>query len=307
MIGGMANVRTSDKLATWIHAACVLEAAARKPGNVHPDASFADLCFADFVRAAEVVAPILARTVKTGVGQAVLAAIRETQRQVGTNANLGIVLLLAPLAAVPLDTPLRKGVCDVLAKLSQRDAELVYEAIRLAHPGGMGQVREQDISRSPTVSLTEAMALAADRDLIARQYVTDFCLVLDEGAGFLASVGSFTQRAGGNEFTLRGWEQAVIELQLRLLSRHRDSLIERKCGVAIAVEASERAQAVVDSGWPHAPGSDEKLSAFDAWLRADGHRRNPGTTADLIAASLFAAFREGRIELPDVDSLSLGS
>jgi triphosphoribosyl-dephospho-CoA synthetase len=29
-------------------------------------------------------------------------------------------------------------------------------------------------------------------------------------------------------------------------------------------------------------------------LRADGHRRNPGATADLIAAALFVALREGQ-------------
>ena len=42
---------------------------------------------------------------------------------------------------------------------------------------------------------------------------------------------------------------------------------------------------------------------FDAWLRADGHRRNPGTTADLIAASLFAAFRDGILPMPSLDDI----
>ena len=41
-----------------------------------------------------------------------------------------------------------------------------------------------------------------------------------------------------------------------------------------------------------------ELDKFDAWLRADGHRRNPGTTADLIAATLFAALRDGLINSP---------
>ena len=38
------------------------------------------------------------------------------------------------------------------------------------------------------------------------------------------------------------------------------------------------------------------LADFDFWLRSDGHRRNPGTTADLIAAALFAGLRDGWID-----------
>ena len=49
-----------SRLATWIYQACLLEATAPKPGNVHPDASFVDLCYADFVGLAEVAAPALA-------------------------------------------------------------------------------------------------------------------------------------------------------------------------------------------------------------------------------------------------------
>ena len=31
------------------------------------------------------------------------------------------------------------------------------------------------------------------------------------------------------------------------------------------------------------------VGELDFWLRSDGHRRNPGTTADWMAASLFVA------------------
>ncbi len=54
-----------------------------------------------------------------------------------------------------------------------------------------------------------------------------------------------------------------------------------------------------------APARAETLAAFwdrigelDFWLRSDGHRRNPGTTADLVAASLFAAIQTGQIQPP---------
>ena len=36
---------------------------------------------------------------------------------------------------------------------------------------------------------------------------------------------------------------------------------------------------------------------LDSWLRSDGNRRNPGTTADLVAATLFAGLRGGKLPL----------
>ena len=48
----------------------------------------------------------------------------------------------------------------------------------------------------------------------------------------------------------------------------------------------------------------EKLSDLDFWLRSDHHKRNPGTTADLVGATLFAALREGHLRVP-LDTLDL--
>lgn len=271
-----------------IRLACLLEATARKPGNVHPGASFHDLAYADFVASAHTVAPILARARTLGVGCAVFCAVEATRRQTPRNTNLGIILLLAPLAAVPLESALAEGIPSVLERLTVEDAESAYAAIRLAEPGGMGEVRDQDVSQRPTGTLREVMQLAAERDLIARQYATDFRLVLQTGVPWLAACRDFET----------GWEQAIIGLQLALLAENPDSLIARKCGMELALEASRRARAILDAGWPENAASRTILSEFDTWLRADGNRRNPGTTADLVTASLFAALREGVIRPP---------
>jgi len=270
-----------------IRAACVLEASARKPGNVHPTHAFVDLTYNDFVVSAEAAAPILAQTPELGVGRAILDAVTATQACVGRNTNLGIILLLAPLAAVPKVVRLADGIGDVLVGLTCEDARLAYEAIRLAHPGGMGRVDDQDLANAPTVTLLDAMRLAADRDLIARQYVDRFSIVLDFGLPYLAAVADFEQH----------WEAAIIGLQLELLSRYADSLIVRKCGPEIAGEASRRAAAVLQVAAPGTRNSQQAIKRFDRWLRADGNRRNPGTTADLIAASLFAARRDGNLPI----------
>lgn len=277
-------ITTSFDLSGAIRRACVLEATAAKPGNVHPGASFSDLKYADFVRSAEAVAPVLARTIELGIGRAIFEAVQATRAVVRTNTNLGIVLLLAPLAAIPLGQTLKGGISDVLNQLTHVDAVWVYRAIRLAQPGGLGSAESEDVSTEPTGTLYEVMQLAADRDGVAAQYANGFAWVIEEGAPFLMESPDFATHP----------EQVVIELQLRLLAAHPDTLIARKCGAGVAEEVSRRAQDVLDAGNLQADTGHNLLADFDRWLRADGNRRNPGTTADLIAACLFAAFRDGR-------------
>ncbi|HQG53966.1 MAG TPA: triphosphoribosyl-dephospho-CoA synthase, partial [Thermoleophilia bacterium] len=78
--------------------ACLIEASVPKPGNVSPQARFADTTYADLVASAGAIAPALAEAGQRGVGETVLRAVRDTRRVAASNTNLGIVLLLAPLA-----------------------------------------------------------------------------------------------------------------------------------------------------------------------------------------------------------------
>lgn len=267
--------------------ACRLEVLAPKPGNVHPGAAFADLCCEDFLRSAELAAPRLAHAVNEGVGKSVLDAIKATRAEVLTNTNLGIVLMIAPLAAVGGEKSLREGIREVLGGLSIEDAAAVYEAIRCAQPGGMGKVSEQDVHEQPTVTLLEAMRMAADRDAIGAQYANDFALVL-EGVEVLSRVRSFPEC----------WKEETVRLAVWIQARVPDSLIARKCGIETAMETRRRAAEILNY-WDDPVQRGEGLVAFDTWLRGDGHRRNPGTTADLVAAVLFAAFRDRILPVPD--------
>ena len=151
-----------------------LEATARKPGNVHPEAAFADLTYADFIRSAEVIAPILAKAPTAGVGETIYQAAAATREQVGSNSNLGMLLLLAPLAAVPLEQSLGKGIQTVLAGLTREDARWVYRAIRLSEAGGLGKRPKAMSPYDPTGTLVEMMKLAAGRDRIASEYAAGF-------------------------------------------------------------------------------------------------------------------------------------
>lgn len=269
--------------------ACLIEATVPKPGNVHRGADFDDLHFFDFQAAAVAIGPAIEQVANDGrVGAAVLEAVRATRKLAATNVNLGIVLLIAPLAAASRFASLRDGLKNVLAGLDADDAAAVYEAIRHAQPGGLGKVDEADVAGSPPSSLIDAMRLAADRDTIAKQYVTDFADVFD-------LVVPELQRG-----LAKGWSLAdtVIRVHLRLLHEIPDTLIARKCGIDKAREVAAWAGQVLESGLPDDENYHEALADLDFELRSDGHRLNPGTTADLIAAGLFVALRDRMIPLP---------
>jgi triphosphoribosyl-dephospho-CoA synthase len=269
--------------------ACVLEATAPKAGNVHRSADFEDLTIHDFLASAVAIAPAMDVAPQAGIGRTVLDSIVATRRLVSTNTNLGIAILLAPLAAVPRDQTLSTAaVHEVLARLTPDDCRLVYAAIRMAVPGGLGKVKEMDVADEPPSDLLLAMHAAADRDLVARQYVDDFRLVLDEALPLLVA-----GRTSGWSLT-----ESIIHTHLTLLARYEDSLIVRKCGSETASQVSAMAGTVLAAGGPGVEAYYDALTSFDFWLRTDGHRRNPGTTADLIAAALFAGLRDGLLLPP---------
>jgi triphosphoribosyl-dephospho-CoA synthase len=250
---------------------------------VHRYRDFDNLRYTDFLLSAAAIAPVLDKAPEQPIGRTILDCIRATRMVASTNSNLGIVLLLTPLAATPPNEDLRTGVKRILSSLDVDDSRLVYEAIRLARPGGLGRVPKQDVSAQPTMPLRDIMVLAADRDLVARQYANDFREVFKEG---VPALRAGWQRTGD-------LETAIIYCHVHLLATFPDTLIARKRGLAEAHEASTRARQVLDAGWPENAAANTQLDALDAWLVQENHTRNPGTTADLVTASLYVAFRNG--------------
>lgn len=280
-----SNLLTLGQCATL---ACIWEATAAKPGNVYRGADFEDLTYVDFLTSAAVIGPIIEQTLQRGIGQTIRGGVQATQSAVGTNTNLGILLLLAPLAAQGSgNAPI--GIDEVLASLTTNDTRCVYEAIRLANPGGLGHVDAADVNETqpPEITLLEAMRLAADRDLIARQYTNGFAEV--------TWLADRIEQCSGEGDSLN---DAIVRGFLELLSREPDTLIARKCGIEVAREVSTRAAAVLKH---HGQGSEAYqagLADLDFHLRSDGHRLNPGTSADMVAAALFILLRNGLAGLP---------
>ncbi|MFL6712408.1 MAG: triphosphoribosyl-dephospho-CoA synthase [Sulfurifustis sp.] len=270
-----------ERVARGLRAACIAELRVLKPGNVSTASPGHDMTARDFIVSARAAAPAITAPA-SGVGERILRGIEATRRVAGCNTNLGIVLLAAPLAHAVLvprrEAPLQRRLHAVLAHLDRRDAELAYRAIRLASPGGLGTSRVHDVRAAPTVTLREAMQTAESWDRIAFQYTHVFVDIFEFA---LPQLQRAVARHGGRPAALLG-------LYLALLARFPDSHVARQHGIKVAEEVSERAARLATA--LSAEGMTERVVAqmqsFDAELKRGGV--NPGTTADLTVAALFA-------------------
>jgi triphosphoribosyl-dephospho-CoA synthase len=265
-------------VATLFRAACAAELLALKPGNVHIHAAGHGMTVADFQASAEAAAAAIARP-GAPVGARLLAAVQATRAAVGQNTNLGILLLAAPLAAAAeRPEPLPRAAARVLRALTVADARAAYAAIRLAAPGGLGRVADADVRDEPAITLLEAMRQAAGRDRIAWNYAHGLRDVFRRGVPRLRALQA------------RGWTLpwAITGTYLALLARTPDSHVARKHGVAAAAALARRvaplARRLLARERPET--LLDELLALDAALKREGI--NPGTTADLVVASLLA-------------------
>jgi triphosphoribosyl-dephospho-CoA synthase len=268
-----------ERVAAAFTASCRDELEAPKPGNVHLFSPAGRKTPQDFLRSAEAAAAPLAAP-GARVGRRIFAAIEATRAAVGRNTNLGIILLCAPLAAAAEQKPpeLRDAVARVLRGLDVCDAELAFRAIVAAAPGGLGRAERHDVFEPAGVTLRQAMAEAADRDRIARQYVSDFDDVFTFGARVLEA-----GLARGSE---RKW--ATLAVFLGYLSAFCDSHIVREHGAQTAEEV-RRAAAQLQQRLDSARDPAEILPELLAYDRSLKDRAiNPGTSADLTVATLFA-------------------
>jgi triphosphoribosyl-dephospho-CoA synthase len=277
------RLTTAAEVAAAAQLACLLEASAPKPGNVSPGRHFADTRYEDFLASAAAVGVPLAGVGTRSVGATTRLAIEATRRWTSSNTNLGIVLLLTPLARAatgsrqPTKAGLREALRCVLETTTVEDARDVYAAIRLASPGGLGQADSQDVARDPDVTLLEAMHLAAHRDGIAREYATAFEVTFEIGAPAL-------ERARQDGLP---WDDAVVETFLTVLASNPDTHVTRRAGVAVAAEVSALARETLDSGGVRSAAGRRAVDEMDRGLRDARNLRNPGTTADLTTAAIF--------------------
>jgi len=268
--------------------ACLLEASAPKPGNVSPGRHFSDVRYEHFLASAAAIGAAFAGAGERRVGETILLAAQATSRWTRSNTNLGIVLLLAPMAKAALDgrpegRPLRDALREVLRETTVDDARDVFAAIRLASPGGLGEAPQQDVADEPTVTLLDAMLLAADHDGIAREYATTFATTFD-----VAVPALLRARTDGLP-----WDDVVVETFMTVLAARPDTHIARRGGLELAADVSQRAAEVMRAGGIRTDEGRRALGYFDHSLRDPRNTGNPGTTADVTAAALFVALLQG--------------
>ena len=302
--------------------ACALDVAVRKPGNVSRASPGHGMHAGLFIASAHAAAPALFAP-GARAGDRIEAAVAASWAAAGCNTNLGIVLLCAPVAmaherlreaaarghlrAPPTRAQLRRALGEVLGDLDVADARAAYRAIALANPGGLGAADAQDVRRAPSVGLRAAMALAAERDLIARQYRDGFADLFELALPALPAAFSLHPPA-----TLRAPDAppdaspdsapdaspdsppdartiaAVQRVWLTLLAALPDSHIVRKHGAAVAQNVMAAAQDFqVRALRGVALDADPEFVSWDETLKA--RRINPGTTADLTVAALLIA------------------
>jgi triphosphoribosyl-dephospho-CoA synthase len=279
----------SDRITWAVHIACLLEVSADKPGNVTWGKDFWDTRFVDFMASAVAIGPAFMNAAAKSVGEIVYQAVSDTSRLANTNTNLGMILLLAPLgqaAAMGHPGGLRAALTQVLSELTVEDARDAFRAIRLAAPGGLGQATRYDVHQEEVdITLLEAMRLAKDRDTVAREYVTNFETTFELGYALLLGFWKEGQR----------FSDSLIQTYLTILAQVPDTLIVRKKGWDVARDVSSQAQAVLDLGGAFSVQGRQAVQEFDRAIRDPRHRLNPGTTADLIAASLFVFLTQGGV------------
>jgi len=288
-----------------------------KPGNVHRTRDAAKTRFEHFLAGSVAIGPTM-RTLaekghdvgtgrlsvsRIGLGSQILRATQDSLSwQRGGNVNLGVVLLLAPLAAASglhlpkmrhVDLPqLRQYIEVVIGGAVPNDSVGIYQAIRAAVPPRvLGKVDELDVMDDAALDRIRKEGLTPlrifeecrGRDSICSEWVTGFSATFTLGYPALREA---LQQSGDINM-------AVVHAFLSILSEVPDSLIERKSGRKAALEVSRMASEVLKRGGLADSEGKKAVLEMDETLHRAGGDLNPGTTADLTAASLYLLLFEG--------------
>jgi triphosphoribosyl-dephospho-CoA synthase len=274
-----------EQLGELYRQACEVDVQAFKPGNVSIYADGHEMTVADFRTSAKVSAAPLCNP-EYSLGEKIYYAVKATREAVGCNTNLGIILLCAPLIQAishkQKGISLRQAVSKVLSETTIEDADWVFKAITLASPGGLGSSDQQDVSEKASVTLREAMKIAGNKDRIALQYITDYQDIFN--------FSILRYNASLNRLGDRNW--AAVSVYADMLSQFPDSHIERKYGNQYSeMVATKMAQLSEKLSKTDNPERIKPLVfCLDQELKLYGI--NPGTTADMIVATVLTAFLE---------------
>lgn len=287
-----------DRVAQCAQLAMLFElSSSPKPGNVDRCHDFSDIGFHHFLVSAVSAYPTFRSAALVGsrrlgenrmgkaksqVGSLILEGVKAwSDWNIRSNTHFGSLVLMIPLAiAAGKPGPLRDELISVLNGTTIEDALDFYRAFSLAG-ARIADVEEfslddpdfaEELYREGK-TLLDLMRLSQGHDLVAREWATGY-----ERSFMLADhLEERVARQGLNEGVVRTFIEALAEVP--------DSLVQAKFGAEKAREISLRARlALEDETLEAARRLDRDLLAEDV---------NPGSTADLIAASLFISLLKG--------------
>jgi triphosphoribosyl-dephospho-CoA synthase len=244
-----------------------------KPGNVDRCHDYPETHLEHFLASTILARPALeeADRGEGRIGEIIKHAVRDTNCHSGGNTHFGAFILLIPLVYGKGI----QGAMNAMAKTDSSDAVAFYKAFAMTSVR-MNETDELDVNdphtltliREKDMTLLDIMQHSAPQDMVARELVMGFPLVR-RGADLLRELGP--------------GRKSIADAFLTLLATEPDTFIVKKHGSEIARETMLGARNVLDG--KQSPGSfDEDLIQRDI---------NPGSTADIIIASIYLALGEG--------------
>jgi triphosphoribosyl-dephospho-CoA synthase len=294
----------------------MLEVSTEKPGNVSFASSFEGTRVEHFLASAVAAGPSFQEAAyrgvmvaekrlgvgKVGIGELIKSCAADVAAwQHGGNTILGTVMLFVPLAAAAGMTPtqkeykfdlaaLRRNIDVAVKATSAWDAVHLYQAVDIAVPSGLGGAPDLDVKDpgskerllKENVSLFEVFKIAAGYDDICYEWVNNYPITFDLAYPYLTE-----------QFKSKHLNIAVLNTFLKVLSQRPDTFIARKMGKEKALQVSADAKAVLELGALETQKGNLRLAEFSKQLRSRGNSCNPGTTADITAATLALAMLSG--------------
>lgn len=287
-------------------ASCLEVSGYPKPGNVHRTRDFHDMVFEDFIISGIVIGDTIRKACQKGLkatkdkkyteigaGELILEAVTETDKWIANNTNLGIVMLTIPISIATAMSNSFQEIQDniglIMNNTTSMDAVNLYKAINIADAGGMGDQEEYDVSSNDSLkelietntTMYDVLEISSEWDKLALELTTQLELTFNIG------YPTFKKIKQGQNYNL-----ATLTTFLTLLSQIPDTLISRKYGEEKAEEVSQMAKKILEKDISTKEGQT-RLKDFDEYLFTN--KLNPGTTADLTAASIMLSLLSEKI------------
>lgn len=314
-IGVLPLMHHCDKakhVSKCLELAILLEVSTHKPGNVNFVVGFEGTRVEHFLASAVAAAPSFEEAAKrglavengklkldkVGVGQLIRDCVADIDAwQKGGNTLIGTIMLFIPMAVAAGMTPfkdnkdydeldiqqLKKNIKLVTEATTAQDAIHVYESIGIAKPSGLNNAPDLDVREAKSkerllkenVTLFEVFKIAASYDDVCSEFVNNYPITFDMAFPYLME-----------QLLSKGMTTAIVNTFLKILAEHPDTFIARKVGIKNARKISRDAKKILKENGVATPKGKELTMLLDKKLRESGNNYNPGTTADITAATI---------------------